>query len=143
MVACILACLVLLVSCRGAALDVLLRRVVVRVFSGVTVRCAIRQSQGGAIPRGGSSDRSVGCLELRCEWEMQCCCTLHGSLESGSWRNPYASAHVPGTAPGTRNSVEPKASQSTKASSMVLMLFLLSHRHAAPLKSLATKSTFS
>ena len=33
--------------------------------------------------------------------------------------------------------------QSAKAFSMVLMLFLLSHRHAAPLKSPATRSTFS
>ena len=71
---------------------------------------------------------------------------LHSLSESGGFRNPQTSAHLPGMAPGLHNGVVPGAigeAQSAKASSMVQMLFLLSHRHAAAFKSPATKSTFS
>ena len=60
--------------------------------------------------------------------------------------NPHTSAHLPGIDPGPHNGGEPGGigkAQSAEASSMVLMLFLLPHRHAAPLKPPATKSTLS
>ena len=64
-----------------------------------------------------------------------------------SLRNAQTSAHSPGTAPGPHNGGKPGGkgkSQSTKASSMVLrMLALVARRQAAPLKSPATRSTFS
>ena len=66
--------------------------------------------------------------------------------DSGGSRNPHTSAQLPGIDPGLHNVVEPGSdgkAQSAKASSMVLMLFLLLQRHAAPLKSPATRSTFS
>ena len=56
--------------CDGTALSVLSRGVVDRVFRDEVERCAAPQNPGGAIPRGGSSDRSGGCLELREEWRM-------------------------------------------------------------------------
>ena len=71
---------------------------------------------------------------------------LHSLSDSGGFRDPQTSAHLHGMAPGLHNGVVPGAiaeAQSAKASSMVQMLFLLSHRHAAALKSPATKSTFS
>ena len=43
----------------------------IRVSRGVTVRCAIRQSQGGARPRDGNSGQSDGYPELRGEWSMR------------------------------------------------------------------------
>ena len=52
----------------------------------------------------------------------------------------------PGIAPGPHNGAGPGGigkAQSAKASSMIEILLLLSRRHAAPLKSPATKSTFS
>ena len=52
------------------------------------------------------------------------------------------SAHLPGVAPGPHNGVGLRGignAQSAKASSMILMLFVLSQRHATPLKSPATK----
>ena len=135
MVACILACLVLSVA-------VMVRR---RAFfqeesSCLFVRdapdhCAAPQNPCEAIPRDGSSDQSVGCLELHGEWDMHRVAV-----------RPHSSAHVPGTVPGHHNGVGPDGvgkAQSAKASSMVLMLFLLLHRQAPLLKSPATKSTCS
>ena len=58
MVACILACLVLLFA------SVLSRGVVVRVFRDALDHCAAPQNPCEAKPRDGSSDRSVGCPEL-------------------------------------------------------------------------------
>ena len=76
-----------------------------------------------------------------------CCRSLQRSLESGGLRDPHTSAHVPGTAPGPHNGVGPRGigtSQSAKASSMIMMLLaLVARRQAAPLKSPATKSTYS
>ena len=49
--------------------------------------------------------------------------------DSGGLRNPQTSAHLPGIDPGPHNGVGPGSigtAQSAKASSMVLMLFLLS-----------------
>ena len=65
--------------------------------------------------------------------------------DSGGSRNPQTYAHLPGIDPGPHSGVGPGGigkAQSAKAPK-VLMLFLLSHRHAAPLKSTATNSTFS
>ena len=58
-------------------------------------------------------------------------------------KNPHTSDKLFGIVPGPHNGVGPCAVgkvQSAKASSRVLMLFLLLHRHAVPLKSLATRS---
>ena len=52
-------------------------------------------------------------------------------------------AHLLGIDPGPHSGVGPRGAgnaQSAKASSMVLMLFLLLHRHAVPLISPATRS---
>ena len=54
--------------------------------------------------------------------------------ESGGLRNPQTSAQLPGIDPGPHNGEGPGGigkAQSAKASSMVLMLFLLSHRTQA------------
>ena len=63
------------VYCNGPALSVLSRGVIVRVFRDVIDRCAAPQNPSGAIPRDGSSDRSVGCLELRGELETVLLCS--------------------------------------------------------------------
>ena len=59
-------------------------------------------------------------------------------------RNPQTSVQSSGMDPGHHKGVGSGGvgkAQSVKASSIVLGLFLLRHRHAVPLKSLATKST--
>ena len=58
------------VCCNGTAQNVLSRGVVVRVFRDALDHCAAPQKRGEAISRDGSSDLSVGCLELRegVEW---------------------------------------------------------------------------
>ena len=71
--------------------------------------------------RGGSFDRSGAGLELHAEWKRR------REVEPGPHK---------GGGPGGADKA-----QSAKASSMVLMLFLLMHRHAGPLKSPATRST--
>ena len=58
-----------LVYCNGTALSVLSRGVVVRAFRDALDTCVATRNPCEAIPRDGSSDRSVGCLELREEWE--------------------------------------------------------------------------
>ena len=71
---------------------------------------------------------------------------FHCRSDSGGFINPHTLAQLPGIDPGHHNGGVPGGigkAQSAKASSMVLMLFLLSHRHAAPLKSPATRPTFS
>ena len=94
--------------------------------------------------RGGSFDRSGAGLEFYVGWRKR---REVGLSSTGRTR----------TAPGTRthrpsilesnlvpNGVGPGGvgkAQSAKASSMVLMLFPLLHRHAVPLKSPATRST--
>ena len=68
------------------------------------------------------------------------------SIRIRELRNPQTSAHSPGTVPGPHNGGVPGdigKAQSAKASSMMLILLLLSRRHGAPLKSPTTKSTFS
>ena len=70
MVACILTRLVLWFCCSGTALSVLSRGVVVRAFRDALDHCAAPQNPCEAIPRDGSSGRSVGCPELREEWIM-------------------------------------------------------------------------
>ena len=58
--------------CRnGTAQSVLSRGSFDRVFRGVIVRCASRQSQGGARPRDGNSGQSGGYQELHGEWSMR------------------------------------------------------------------------
>ena len=76
MVACILARLVLFVCCNGTALSLLSRGVVVRVFRVALDHCAAPQNPCEAIPRDGSFDRSIGCLELHGEWELHCAAVL-------------------------------------------------------------------
>ena len=63
------------VCCNGPALSVLSRGVIVRVFRHVIDRCAAPQNPSGARPGDGSSDRSVGCLELRGELETVLLCS--------------------------------------------------------------------
>ena len=61
--------------------------------------------------------------------------------EPGGSRNPQTSAQLFGIDPGPHNGAGPGGvggAQSAKASSIVLMLSLLLHRHAVPLKSPAT-----
>ena len=63
--------------------------------------------------------------------------TFQYRSESGGLRNPQTSAQLSGMDPGPHSGVGPGGAgnaQSAKASSMVLMLFLLLHRHAVPLK---------
>ena len=69
--------------------------------------------------------------------------TFQYRSESGGLRNPQTSAQLFEIDPGPHNGVGPGGvgnAQSAKASSIVLMLSLLLHRHAVPLKSPATKS---
>ena len=61
---------------------------------------------------------------------------MNGDLpsESGCLRNPHTPAHIPRTAPGPHNGMGPGGigkAQSAKASSMILVLLLLSRRQAA------------
>ena len=63
--------------------------------------------------------------------------TFQYRSESGSSRNPQTSAQLFGIDPAPHKGVGPGGvgkAQSAKASSMVLMLFLLLHRHAVPSK---------
>ena len=80
MVACIFACLVLLVRCHGTAQSVLSGGIVVRVHHDVPDHYAGPQNPSGAIFRDGSSDQSVGCPQLRGEWEMHSVAVLQLSL---------------------------------------------------------------
>ena len=57
------------VCCNDTALSVLSRGVV-RVFRDALDHCVAPQNPCEAIPGDGSSDRSVGFLELRGQWEM-------------------------------------------------------------------------
>ena len=68
MVAHTVADVTLLFPGNGMALSVISRGVVARVFLDVIDRCAAPQNPSGAILCDGSSDRSVGCPELRGEW---------------------------------------------------------------------------
>ena len=76
-----------------------------------------------------------------------CCRTLQRSLESGGLITPHTSDHVPGKAPRPHSGGGPGGkgkSQSANSSSMILWaLAQVVRRQAAPLKSPATKSTFS
>ena len=80
---------------------------------------------------------------LRGMEQAPCMRTFQYRSESGGLRNPQTSAQLFGIDPGPHNGVGPGGvgnAQSAKASSMVLMLSLLLHRHAVLLKSPATKS---
>ena len=69
--------------------------------------------------------------------------TFQYRSDSGGLRNSQTSAQLFGIDPGHHNGVGTGGvgkAQSAKASSMVLMLFLLRHRHAVPLNSPATRS---
>ena len=69
--------------------------------------------------------------------------TFQYRSESGGLRNPQTSAQLFGIDPGAYNGEGPGSvgnAQSAKASSIVLMLFLLLNCHAVPLKSPATTS---
>ena len=71
-----------------------------------------------------------------------CVRTFQYRSEPGGLRKPQTSAHVSGMDPGLHSGVRPGGvgkAQSVNASSIVLMLFLLRHRHAVPLKSPATQ----
>ena len=73
-----------------------------------------------------------------------CLCTFQNRSKPGGLRNPQTSAQLSGMGPGPHSGVGPSGvgkTQSAKASSRVLRLFLLRQRHAVPLKSPATKST--
>ena len=70
------------VCCDGTALSVLSRGVVVRVFRDALDHCSAPPNPCEAIPRDGSSDRSVGCLEHRGEWEMHRVAVLSNVHES-------------------------------------------------------------
>ena len=137
MVVCISTCWVLWFCCNCAALSVPSRGVVVRAFRNALDHCVAPQNPGEAISRDGSSDRCVGCPELREEWKMHHADVLSiFHLSPGGLRNPHTSAHIPGTVPGPHNGVEPGGigkAQSAKASSITLIvLTLVSRRHAAP-----------
>ena len=72
-----------------------------------------------------------------------CMRTFQYRSESGGLRNPQTSAQLFGIDPGPHNGVGPSGvgnAQSAKAPSIVLMLSLLLHRHAFPLKPPATMS---
>ena len=80
---------------------------------------------------------------LRGMVQAPCMRTFQYRSESGGLRNPQTSAQLFGIDPGPHNGVRPGGvgnAQSAEASSIVLMLSLLLHRHAVPLKSPATKS---
>ena len=69
--------------------------------------------------------------------------TFQQRSEPGGLRNPQTSAQLLGTDLGPHSGAGPGGvgkEQSAKASSIVLMLSLLPHRHAVPLKSPATRS---
>ena len=101
----------------------------------------------GAMLRGGSFDRSDAGLEFYVGWRKH-----HEVVPSNADRiqavegthklqpNCPESIRVPTLVGGPKGIGR---AQSAKASSMVLILFLLSHRHAAPLKAPATRFTFS
>ena len=59
------------VADEGTAQSILPRRSFDRVFRGVAVRCAVRQSRGGARLRDGNSGQSGGYQELHGEWRMR------------------------------------------------------------------------
>ena len=72
-----------------------------------------------------------------------CMRTFQYRSELGGLRNPQTCAQLLGIDPGSHSGVGPGGvgnAQSAKASLRVLMLFLLVHRHAVPLKSPATTS---
>ena len=136
-----------LVDCNGTALSVLSRGVVVSVFRDALDCCAATQNPGEDISRDGSSDWSVGCLELREE------CRKHHAdvLSEVHWSPWVCEKHIrptrnlaPHLDPTTVCGQEASASQSAKASPMILrVLALLARRQAALSNSPATKSTCS
>ena len=78
---------------------------------------------------------------LRGMENARCIDTFQYRSEPGGLRNPQKSAHVLGIDPAPHSGVGPRGvgnAQSAKASSIVLMLSLLLHGHAVPLKSPAT-----
>ena len=96
----------------------------------------------GVVPRGTS--RGPPRIRMKVFGKCAMMTNFQCPSESGGLRNPQTSAQLPGIDPGPHNGEGPGGigkAHSAKASSMVLMLFLLSHRRAAPLKSPATKST--
>ena len=94
--------------------------------------------------RGGSFDQSGAGLELCVGWRKRRKVVLSNTdLIQEVLRNPQTSAQLFGIDPGPHNGAGPGGvgkAQSAKASSMVLMLYLLLHRHAVPLTSPATRS---
>ena len=100
-----------------------------------------RRNPDEAMFHDGNFDQSVASRLYFVGWRMHHACALS---KTGVLRNPQTSAQLSGMDPGPNNGVGPggvSKTQSEKASSIVLMLFLLRHRHAVPLESPATKST--
>ena len=106
--------------------------------------CASRRSPDGAMSHDGNFDQLVASQEFFVGWRTHRACAP-SSIDRSMvvLRNPQTSAQLFGIDPGPHSGVGPGGvgeAQSVKASSIVLMLFLLRHRHAVPLKSPATKS---
>ena len=92
----------------------------------------------------GNFDRLDAGREFRGMENAPCMRTFQYRSEPGGLRNPQTTAHLPGIDPGPHYGAGPGGvgnAQSANVSSIVLMLSLLLHRHAVPLKSLATRST--
>ena len=104
--------------------------------------CSSRRNPDEAMSHDGNFDQSVsGRVSLE---KAPCMRTFPHRSEPGGLRNPQTSAQLSGIDPGPHNGGGPGGAgkaQSVKASSTVLRLFLLRHRHAVPLRSTATKST--
>ena len=78
------------VCCNGTAHSVISRRVVVRVFRDALHHCASPQNPCEAIPREGSSDRSVECLQLRGDGKCSVCTyMMNRSLNNASFFRKY------------------------------------------------------
>ena len=106
--------------------------------------CANRRNPGGAMSHDGNFDRlDVGQEFVRGMQNVPCMRTFQNRSEPGGLGKPQTSAQLIGIEPSPHSGVGPGgigSAQSVKASSIVLMLFLLRHRHAVPLKSPATTS---
>ena len=118
-----------------------------KVSHAGVVHHAVRQCRGGATLRGGSFDRSGASPRLHEEWRKHHEAELSSAdriqdVHGTHTRQPNCQESILGPHNGGVPGGIGRA-QRTKASSMMLILFMLSHRHAAPLKSPAIKSTFS